>query len=158
MGGYRIQRGEHPHDCAHARIRTDGEQAGMLFGQVQDDRAGFEQDLVALLPGGNLSEGIPRQVGRLLHFGEGQQLHVIGHAQFLQRPAHAHVTGQALAAVGGGGKGGEDGGHRGAPAGGKACLFCSDERRGRKSTSLDALFTPPDAVSGTGPACTVRAA
>ncbi|KAG1082450.1 hypothetical protein G6F40_015121 [Rhizopus arrhizus] len=45
-----------------------------------------------------------------------------GHAQFFQRPAHAHVAGQALAAIGGGGEGSEDGTHREAPAGRRAWL------------------------------------
>lgn len=83
----------------------------MLFGQMQDDGAGFEQGPVALLPGRNLPERIACQVYGLLHLGEGEQLYVIGYRQFLQCPAHAHVTGQALAAVGGGGEGGEDGRH-----------------------------------------------
>jgi hypothetical protein len=81
------------------------------FGQVQDDGAGFEQGLAALLPRRNLPEWMPGQVRGLLQLSEGEQVHVVGHLQFLQCPAHAHVPGQALAAVGGVGKGGEHGKH-----------------------------------------------
>ncbi|KAG1534258.1 hypothetical protein G6F50_015611 [Rhizopus delemar] len=104
-------------------VRLSAQQEGDYVSiEVQDDGAGFEQDLSAVLPGRKLPNWIPCEVGGRLHLGEGQQLHVVGHAQFFQRPAHAHGAGQALAAIGGGGEGSEDGTHREAPAGRRAWL------------------------------------
>jgi len=123
-----------------ARRQTMGRMNLMsqLFGQVQDDRAGFKQPQIAFLIGGNLAERVPRTMRGFLHLGERQQLHVVGDAQFLQRPAHAHVAGQALAAVGGGCEGGEDRMHGGAPAG-KRPTFPAPTNDGEGNRHLPAI-------------------
>jgi hypothetical protein len=96
----RVERGEHPADRARPGIGIVGQQAGMMLGDVEDDRAGFEQDEIAFLIGGNLAEGMERQMRGLLHRGKGNEAHLIGQARFFERPANAGIARQPLAAIG----------------------------------------------------------
>jgi hypothetical protein len=72
----------------------------MALGDVEDDRAGLEQGQAAFLIGRDLAERMQRQVRGLLHRAEGHQAHLVRQARFFERPAHARVARQSLAAVG----------------------------------------------------------
>ena len=80
--------------------------------------------------------------------------YVIGHGQFLQRPAHAHVTGQALAAVGEAAKAVRIGGIGALlQADGPAFPVPTSDGAGNRQPSMRA-FTRPDAAPDTDRACT----
>jgi len=85
----------------------------MLVRDVENDGAGFEEDEVATLKsgfiGGDLAEGLERQMLRLFHRLEGDQADVIGLTDLLQRPADPHVAREATSAIRGGFEGGDDG-------------------------------------------------
>ncbi|TWI04265.1 hypothetical protein IQ17_03589 [Bradyrhizobium daqingense] len=86
----------------------------MTLGDMEHDRAGFEQREIAVLIGRDLPKRMQREVRRRLHRGEGEKANVIGLADLLQRPANPHVARLPAAAVGGVFEGG-DGGHGMAP-------------------------------------------
>ena len=71
----------------------------MPLGDVQDDRSRLEQDKPLVFIGGNLSEGVQRQMRRLFHRLERHQTHLVRLAHFLQRPAHARIARQTLATI-----------------------------------------------------------
>jgi len=106
---HRAERGEHPGDRSRPGVRVVRQQARTGLGDVEHDAAGLEQHQVAFLVGRDLAEGMKRPVRRLLHLGEGDQADVIRLADLLERPAHAHVAGQALATIGRGLEGGDGG-------------------------------------------------
>ena len=58
----RVQRRKHPGDGAGPAIGIDRQQALVPFGDMQHDRAGFEQHQVAVLIGRDLSEGLKRHM------------------------------------------------------------------------------------------------
>ena len=84
---------EHPGDRPGPGVGVVRQQSGMALGDVQDDRAGLEQGQVALFVGRDLPERLERQMRWLLHLDERQQPHVIGQADFLERPANGKVPG-----------------------------------------------------------------
>ncbi len=107
-----VERGEDPGDRPRPCAGVIGQQARVMLGNVEDDRAGLEQGEIALFVGGNLAERMQGQMRRFLHRAERHQTNLVGQARFLQRPAHARIAGQSLAAVGRAFKGGDDDAHR----------------------------------------------
>ncbi len=89
----------------------------MALRDVEDDRPRLEQGEIAVFIGRNLPERMEREMRGLLHLVERDQTDVVGLAHFLKRPANAHLTRQAPAAIGRGRKGGDGGGHWKAPGG-----------------------------------------
>ena len=87
----------------------------VAVGNVEQDRACFEEGDLAFFIGRDLTEGIEGEMSRLLHLGAGQEADFIRPADFLQRPANSHVTGQPLTAIGRVCKGGYGDGHADAP-------------------------------------------
>jgi hypothetical protein len=109
----RVERGEHPGDCARPRPLFLRKQAGAGLCEVEDDRARFEQAKAVLLERRYLAERVAGEVIRFLHFAEGDQANVVGLPDFFKRPADPHVAGLSLALVGGGFEGGDDRCHSG---------------------------------------------
>ncbi len=72
----------------------------MALADVKYNRAGFEQDQLAFLVGRNLAERVQRQVRGFLHGSKRNRPNVVRLAHFFQRPAHARITRQSLAAIG----------------------------------------------------------
>ena len=96
---HRADRREHPADRARPRGRVRGQEARVAGRDVKHDRPGLEEGHLAILEGGDLPERLDRPVRRRLHRGEGDRADVVGLADLLERPAHAHVARHALAAV-----------------------------------------------------------
>ena len=88
----RVERGEHPFDRARPRRRIARQQAAETLGDVEHDRARFEQRDVAVLLGRHLAERLARAVRRLLLLALGEIVDVVGLADFLERPAHAQIA------------------------------------------------------------------
>lgn len=84
----------------------------MALGEMEDDGARFEQGEIALFIRGNLAEGMQAQMRGLLHRAERNEAHLVRLADFFQRPAHACVARESLAAVRRSFKGGNGDGHR----------------------------------------------
>src|SRR4051794_31012161 len=64
-----VERGKHPGDGARPRIGIVRQQARMVLGDVEDDRACLEQGKVAFLIGRNQAEGTNAQMrGLVLRF------------------------------------------------------------------------------------------
>jgi hypothetical protein len=92
----RIQRRERPRPGSRPSFGVGRHQRFGSFGDVQHDGARFEQRELARLDGGHLAERLQRAIAgaRLVLWSD--QLLLIGHACFLERPAHANVAHQAL--------------------------------------------------------------
>ena len=71
----------------------------MVFGDMEYDRAGLEQDEIAVLESGNLAERMTRQMRGLLHRLERNRTDRIGFAHFFERPADARISCKTFAAV-----------------------------------------------------------
>ena len=106
---------KHPHDRAGAGIRIVRQQARMALGDMQDDRAGFEQDEIAFLVGGDLAKRMPRQMRGLLHRLERKMTNVAGLRRFFERPAHARIARQSHATIRRAFESGDGGDHGNAP-------------------------------------------
>ena len=116
IGGSTVLSAANIHAIARARaLASSGSRPGMALGDVEHDRAGFEQGEIAFLIGRDLPERMKRAMRGLLHLRERHQADVVGLAHFLERPAHAHVARQAPAAIGRALEGGDGGVHRRAP-------------------------------------------
>src|SRR5690606_13635771 len=70
------------------------QETGPPLRYMEHDRAALEQRNIAFFVGRDLSEGLTRQMRRLLHLPERNELDPIWLIHFLQRPAHRHVAGQ----------------------------------------------------------------
>jgi hypothetical protein len=95
-----VEGSEHPGDGAGARVGVVGEEAGVVRREVEDDRAGLEEDERAVLVGRDRAEGMQGEMRGFLEGAERDQAHRVGLADFFERPANARVAGEALAAVG----------------------------------------------------------
>jgi hypothetical protein len=126
-----VERGEHPHDGARPGIRILRQQAPMALRDVENDRSRLEEDEIAFLIAGNLSEGLHRAVRRFLHGLERNEADVIRLADFLKRPTDAHVARQPPPAIRRAFKGGDRGGHRNPPV---PAYRTEDERPARGPT------------------------
>ena len=103
IGGSTVLSGEHPGNRARPGMRLNRQQAGMALGDMEHDRPGLEQAGSACFIGRNLPARMQRQMGGPLHRAERNQTHRVSLARFsrfFERPAHARVTRQALAAIG----------------------------------------------------------
>ena len=88
----------------------------ILFSWMEfPDRAAFEHVDVAVAIIGNLPERLPCRA-RLGMRGEVDRAGLVVEPGFFQRPAHPHVAGIALRALGAAVKGGDDPGHEGQPS------------------------------------------
>lgn len=88
----------------------------MALRDVEHDRSRLEQAEIAFLIGRNLAERIDRQMRELPHRAEREETNIVWLADFLERPANAHVARLPPAAVGRPFKGGDGGDHRQAPS------------------------------------------
>ena len=100
---------------ARARVGILREQARMVLGDVEDDRACLEQGKVAFLIGRNQPERMQAQMRGFHLRTERDKANLVGLAHLLQRPANARIARQALAAIGRPLKGGDDDRHRETP-------------------------------------------
>ncbi|MGY2938199.1 hypothetical protein ACVWZK_003341 [Bradyrhizobium sp. GM0.4] len=108
----RAQRSKHPGDRAGPGVRLRRQQPGVTLGDMEHDRAGLEQGEIAVLVGRNLPEWMQGEMRGFFHRLERNQTHVVRLADLFERPAHPHVAGLPLAAVGRAFEGGDGGGHR----------------------------------------------
>jgi hypothetical protein len=75
LGGYEfkdrrfdgVERGEHPSNRARPRIGIVGQQARMALGDIEHDRACFEESKIAFLVGRNLTERMKSEMRGFLH-------------------------------------------------------------------------------------------
>ena len=95
-----VERGEHPGDRPRPRIGVVWEQARMVVGDVEDDRACLEQGEIAFLKGRNLAERMKCQMRGFLHHGKRNKANLVGLAHLFKRPANARIARQATAAIG----------------------------------------------------------
>jgi hypothetical protein len=75
------------------------QQAGMRFGDVKHNGAGFEQDEIVFLVGRYLTEGVACAMHRFLHCGEGNRANFIELSHLFERPTDARVPRQPSASV-----------------------------------------------------------
>lgn len=92
----------------------------MTLGDMEDDRAGFEEDEAVFLIGRDLSERLEPAVRGLLHVAKRNGTDATGLPRFLQRPANAHVACVPAAAIRRAFKNGDGGDHRNALCAGGA--------------------------------------
>ena len=120
LGGYEfedrrlhgVERGEHPGDGPRPRIGIVREQARMVLGDVEDDRAGLEQGEVAFLIGRDQAERMKAQMRGLRLRPERDEANLVGLAHLFKRPANAHIAREAHATIGRPVPGSDDDGHR----------------------------------------------
>jgi hypothetical protein len=97
---HRVERGKHPCDRTRPGIRIVWQQAHMALRDVQHDRARLEQDKIAFFIGRNLPKRMKRSRRGFLQRSKRNQTNIIRLANFLERPANAHVTRKSLAPSG----------------------------------------------------------
>src|SRR5881227_3391832 len=96
IGGlHGVERGKHPGDGPRPRIGIVREQAGMVLGDVEDDRACLEQGKIAFLIGRNQAERMKAQMRGFLLRAERNKANLVGLAHFFKRPANARIACQA---------------------------------------------------------------
>src|SRR5207344_669148 len=96
---HRVDRSEHPPDRARPRIGVIGEKARISFAYMEHDGPSLEQGEIAFLIGRNLPKRMKRKMRRFFHRTERNKANFVGLPHFLQRPAHARIARQSLAAI-----------------------------------------------------------
>jgi hypothetical protein len=93
-----VERGEHPLDHVRSGSRIVGQEGFAALGDVEDDRARFEQREVSVLDRRNLAEWLDGAIGGHRHRAGtiADQRRTIGPACLLEGPAHAQVADQPL--------------------------------------------------------------
>jgi hypothetical protein len=102
-------------DGPRPRVGVVREQARMVLGDVEHDRARLEQRKIAFLIGRNQAERMKAQMRGLRPRTQRNKANLVGLAHLFKRPANARIARQALPAIGRPLKGGDDDRHRETP-------------------------------------------
>lgn len=96
-----VQRGDQPCLGLPAVILVSGQEPLVLFAQIEQDRATFEQAHFAVIESGHLTERLPLIVILAARYHRIEQFGAVGTTDLLHRPAYAEIAHQPMGEGGG---------------------------------------------------------